>query len=93
MLNRPNNRGGKGANGKEKKVPNKPFSRIPDEVYVDPKFASNEYVPNDYSQRAHEDLIVTKGKAFTKEKNKKKRGSYRGGLIDISEKKGIKFEY
>ncbi|GJC89653.1 lisH domain-containing protein C1711.05 [Colletotrichum liriopes] len=81
------------ANGKEKKVPNKPFSRIPDEVYVNPKFASNEYVPNDYSQRAHEDLIVTKGKGFTKEKNKKKRGSYRGGLIDISEKKGIKFEF
>jgi hypothetical protein len=45
-----------------------------------------------YSQRAHEDLIVTKGKGFTKEKNKKKRGSYRGGAIDISDKKGIYFD-
>lgn len=26
--------------------------------------------------------MVTQGKGFTKEKNKKKRGSYRGGLID-----------
>ncbi|KAF4910805.1 hypothetical protein CGCVW01_v011555 [Colletotrichum viniferum] len=85
-----NNRG-KNANGK--KVPNKPFSRIPDVVHIDPRFASNEYVPNDYSNRAHEDLIVTKGKGFTKEKNKKKRGSYRGGMIDITSKKGVKFDF
>ena len=36
----------------------------------------------DWGARANEDLIVTRGKAFTKEKNKKKRGSYRGGTID-----------
>ncbi|WFC98837.1 jun-like transcription factor [Malassezia yamatoensis] len=36
----------------------------------------------DYGARANADLIVTRGKAFTKEKNKKKRGSYRGGEID-----------
>lgn len=46
----------------------------------------------DYSQRAFDDLIVTKGKGFTKEKNKKKKGSFRGGLIDIGEKKGIYFD-
>lgn len=36
----------------------------------------------DWGARANADLIVTRGKAFTKEKNKKKRGSYRGGVID-----------
>ncbi|PCD24376.1 hypothetical protein FGRA07_11209 [Fusarium graminearum] len=79
-------------NGNGKKKQNEPFSRIPKDIKVDPKFASNEYVSIAYSQRAHEDLIVTKGKGFTKEKNKKKRGSYRGGAIDISDKKGIYFD-
>ncbi|MCJ1312173.1 hypothetical protein MMC25_005847 [Agyrium rufum] len=71
---------------------NAPFSRIPKDIHVDPKFASNAYIPNDYSERAHRDLIVTKGKGFTKEKNKKKRGSYRGGVIDVGGSKGFKFE-
>ncbi|KAH9833364.1 SRP40, C-terminal domain [Teratosphaeria destructans] len=78
-------------NVKAMKKENVPFSRIPRDTYVDPKFASNAYVPYDYAQKAHEDLIVTKGKGFTKEKNKKKRGSYRGGAIDLTPK-GIKFE-
>jgi hypothetical protein len=38
---------------------------------------------NDYGQRAHADLIVTRGAGFRKEKNKKKRGSYRGGEITV----------
>ena len=59
---------------------------------VDPKLASNAYVPYDYADRAHKDLSVTKGKDFTKEKNKKKRGAYRGGQIDVQGKKGIKFD-
>ena len=77
------------------KAPNKvniPFSRIPQNIKVEGRFASNAYIPNDYAQKAHEDLIITKGKSFTKEKNKKKRGSYRGGYIDVEGKKGIKFE-
>ncbi|KAF2765188.1 hypothetical protein EJ03DRAFT_331229 [Teratosphaeria nubilosa] len=78
-------------NVKAMKKENVPFSRIPKDTHVDPKFASNAYVPYDYAQKAHEDLIVTKGKGFTKEKNKKKRGSYRGGAIDLTPK-GIKFE-
>lgn len=57
------------------KKSNEPFSRIPKDQYVDPRLTSNKYVPYDYAQKAHEDLIVTKGKGFTKEKNKKKRGS------------------
>jgi len=36
---------------------------------------------------------VTKGKGFTKEKNKKKRGSYRGGVIDVEGSKSIKFDW
>ena len=54
--------------------------------------ASNAYRSYDYADRAHQDLSVTKGKGFTKEKNKKKRGSYRGGAIDVSGGKGVKFE-
>jgi len=44
---------------------------------------SNDYVPYAYAEKAYRDLVVTRGKGFTKEKNKKKRGSYRGGPIDI----------
>ncbi|KAK5173398.1 jun-like transcription factor [Saxophila tyrrhenica] len=51
-----------------------PFSRIPADQKVDPRFSSNNYVPYDYADRAYQDLSVTKGKGFTKEKNKKKRG-------------------
>lgn len=36
----------------------------------------------DWGAKASADLIVTKGKGFTKEKNKKKKGSYSGGMID-----------
>jgi hypothetical protein len=78
-----------------KKLPrktNQPFSRIPKDIKIDERLASNAYVPYDYAEKAHQDLIVTRGKGFTKEKNKKKRGSYRGGHIDIEGKKGIKFE-
>jgi len=75
-----------------KKKINEPFSRIPKDIKVDERLASNAYVPYDYAQKAHEDLIVTRGKGFTKEKNKKKRGSYKGGYIDVEGKKGIKFE-
>jgi hypothetical protein len=38
---------------------------------------------NDYGAKAHQDLIVTRGAGFRKEKNKKKRGSYRGGEITM----------
>ena len=68
-----------------------PFSRIPADQKVDPKFASNQYQSYDYADRAYQDLSVTKGKGFTKEKNKKKKGAYRGGAIDLAPK-GIKFE-
>jgi hypothetical protein len=68
------------------------FSRIPKDQHVDPKFASNAYVSYDYADSAHRALVVTKGKGFTKEKQKKKRGAYKGGYIDTVGVKGIKFD-
>lgn len=69
-----------------------PFQRVPNDTKVDARLASNAYVSHEYGDRAHQDLSVTRGKGFTKEKNKKKRGSYRGGAIDVRGGKGIKFE-
>ncbi|KAL9118026.1 MAG: hypothetical protein Q9187_005431 [Circinaria calcarea] len=63
------------AKPKAAKKNNTPFSRIPQDVKIDEKLASNAYVPYDYAEKAHQDLIVTKGKNFTKEKNKKKKGA------------------
>ena len=69
------------------------FSRIPNDIKVDSKFSSNDYIPYDYADRAYRDLSVTKGKGFTKEKNKKKKGqAFKGGAIDISGGRAVKFE-
>lgn len=70
---------------------NSPFQRVPKDTPIDERF-SNKYKSYDYADQAHYDLSVTRGKGFTKEKNKKKRGSYRGGPIDIGGGRGIKFE-
>jgi len=55
--------------------------------------ASNDYNAGElnYGARAHRDLIVTRGEGFRKEKQKKKRGAYRGGVIDF-ESRSHKFE-
>ncbi|KAI9865762.1 MAG: hypothetical protein M1824_000022 [Vezdaea acicularis] len=74
------------------KAQNTAFSRIPSTTAINPKLSSNAYVPYDYAERAYQDLSITRGKGFTKEKNKKKRGSYRGGAIDVNGRKGIKFD-
>lgn len=87
-----NNRGKNGPKPEKKQDANAPFSRISKEIKVDPRLASNAFVPHEYGLKAHEDLIVTRGKGFTKEKNKKKRGSYRGGRIDADVRNGIKFD-
>src|SRR3569833_924173 len=85
-----NNRGKIG--GAPTKQPNEPFSRIRKDIQVDPRLSSNAFNAHDWGRKAHEDLIVTKGKGFTKEKNKKKKGSYRGGFIDTSARNGIRVE-
>lgn len=45
----------------------------------DAKHGSHEL---QYGYQANQALGVTRGKQFTKSKNKMKRGSYRGGQID-----------
>ncbi|KAI0009155.1 SRP40, C-terminal domain-containing protein [Xylariaceae sp. FL0662B] len=85
-----NNRAKNGS--KTTRTQNEPFSRIRKDVMVDPKLSSNAYVSHGYGEKAHQDLIVTKGKGFTKEKNKKKRGSYKGGPLDIHQSRSIKFD-
>lgn len=44
-----------------------------------------------WGEKANHDLKHTRGKSFRHEKTKKKRGSYRGGTIDMSVN-SIKFE-
>ena len=69
------------------------FSRINPNTQIHPGVASNEYNAgeNNYGAKAHKDLIVTRGDGFRKEKQKKKRGSYRGGVIDF-ETRSFKFD-
>jgi len=71
-----NNRGKK--NGEGRREPPKPFSRIKEDLVVDPRLACNAFASHEWGQKAHEDLIITRRKGFTKEKNKnkKKKGSY-----------------
>ncbi|OZJ02337.1 hypothetical protein BZG36_04592 [Bifiguratus adelaidae] len=86
---------------KEKKVKkaNEPFKRVrPEEVtFHDYRLRDNTYAAkggadeNSYGYKANQDLIITRGKGFRAEKNKKKRGSYRGGQITF-ESHSIKFE-
>ncbi|KAJ2079045.1 jun-like transcription factor [Coemansia sp. RSA 988] len=80
-----------GRRGKANKAPATPFCRIrpEDVVYADERLKDNTYISKgettgDFGYKAHKDLIVTRGKAFTKEKNKKKRGSYSGGRITMT---------
>lgn len=63
----------------------KRFSRIKTDIEVHPGVASNAYNAGEsnYGAKAHKDLIVTRGDGFRKEKQKKKRGSYKGGEIDF----------
>lgn len=44
-----------------------------------------------WGERAAQDLKFTRGKSFRHEKTKKKRGSYKGGQIDIGVN-SIKFD-
>ncbi|KAI6045579.1 SRP40, C-terminal domain-containing protein [Pisolithus marmoratus] len=68
----------------------KPQNVEPD-LLVDNGYEAKARPMNDYGERAHRDLIVTRGSGFRKEKNKKKRGSYRGGEITL-ENHSIKFD-
>ncbi|CAN6454879.1 unnamed protein product [Victoria cruziana] len=75
------------------------FRRVnPDEVtFADERLQDNSYwaksgAESGYGAKAQEVLGQVRGKDFRHEKTKKKRGSYRGGLIDL-QTHSIKFSY
>ncbi|KFK27257.1 hypothetical protein AALP_AA8G358400 [Arabis alpina] len=92
-----NKKSGKGlSNSKE---PKKPFQRVnADEVvFTDDRLKDNSYWAKDgadsgYGAKAQEVLGQVRGRDFRHEKTKKKRGSYRGGEIDL-QSHSVKFEY
>jgi len=76
--------------GKASRKTNTSFQRVKADVvkYHDEKLKDNSFESrgtkaDDYGAQASRDLIVTRGDGFRKEKNKKKRGSYRGGEITL----------
>ena len=73
-------------NGVQSKPKNAPCRRVVSEEIEIPHEAlrDNSYKSFDtWGAKASQDLIVTKGKGFRSEKTKKKRGSYRGGSINV----------
>jgi hypothetical protein len=68
------------------------FRRVPVDQRVDERFAAADFAGGEYAERALQDLAPTKGRKFTREKGKKKRGSYRGGAIDAFGVNSIRFE-
>jgi len=79
------------------KLQKTPFQRIKadavefaHEGLKDNRFKAKGGTFGDYGERANQDLIVTKGAGFRKEKMKKKRGSYAGGEITM-QSHSIKF--
>ncbi|XP_009359956.2 suppressor protein SRP40 [Pyrus x bretschneideri] len=75
------------------------FQRVKaDEVeFVDEKLRDNSYWAKDgaeigYGAKAQEILGQVRGRDFRHEKTKKKRGTYRGGLIDL-QSHSVKFNY
>ena len=81
------------SNQKTPKI-NTPFRRVQSEnVHIkNPALRDNSYNSFDtWGNKASKDLIVTQGKSFRHEKTKKKRGSYRGGQINVGVN-SIKFD-
>jgi hypothetical protein len=77
---------------------NTPFQRIDPNLKLSlmPEMQDNSFDADaqgrgtSWGQKAHEDLIVTRGKGFRHEKTKKKRGTYRGGQLTM-EVRSVKF--
>ncbi|XP_050372186.1 uncharacterized protein LOC126790096 [Argentina anserina] len=79
--------------------PKKAFQRVKldDVVFTDEKLKDNSYWAKDgaeigYGAKAQEILGQVKGRDFRHEKTKKKRGTYRGGQIDL-QSHSVKFNY
>jgi len=82
----------------KQRVHNMPFRRVKAEEFElqsdfgDNSFEAKSGARNDWGAKANQVLSTVRGKNFRHEKTKKKRGTYRGGKIDISAVKSIKFE-
>lgn len=63
-----------------------PFKRIREEqvTFQDDKLRDNTFFSkaDSYGVKAHNDLVVTRGKGFRKEKTKKKRQNHHGGTLN-----------
>ncbi|XP_057293440.1 nucleolar and coiled-body phosphoprotein 1-like [Hydractinia symbiolongicarpus] len=76
---------------------NVPFRRVKaEEIFVPAQLRNNSFEAKrgssgDWGEKANRDLKFTQGKSFRHEKTKKKRGSYKGGIINTSVN-SIKFE-
>ncbi|ORZ03004.1 SRP40, C-terminal domain-domain-containing protein, partial [Syncephalastrum racemosum] len=89
---------GNGTNTRDRKT-GTPFRRVKEEEveFADDRLRDNTYIAKggsdetSYGYKAHVDLIKTRGDKFRAEKNKKKRGAYRGGQISL-ESHSIKFD-
>lgn len=71
--------------------------KVQEVEFADPRLQNNSYWAKDgaemgYGAKAQEVLGQVRGKDFRHEKTKKKRGSYKGGLIDL-QAHSIKFSY
>jgi nucleolin len=83
----PNFNGSDTSSGR-KKTPNQPFRRIdPHAVALaDDRLKDNSFWAkgNDsWGAKANDDLVIVKGRDFKHAKTKKKRGSYKGGMLDL----------
>lgn len=77
----------------------KPFQRVNVEevVFTDKRLEDNSYwaksgADTGYGAKAQEILGQVRGKDFRHEKTKKKRGTYRGGQVDL-QSHSVKFQY
>jgi len=79
---------------KMEKGGNTPFQRVKPELsdFLDKRmFASQRNANSEWAGKADATLKQVKGKGFRHEKTKKKRGTYRGGALEMGVK-SIKFE-
>jgi len=70
------------------KSPGVPFRRVKEEdvEFEDDRLRNNSYwgkKGDEYGRAANKDLVIVKGKDFRHAKTKKKKGTYRGGAIDL----------
>ncbi|TPX39773.1 hypothetical protein SeMB42_g04769 [Synchytrium endobioticum] len=74
-----------------------PFQRVKAEevTFLDERVKDNSVFTkvDEYGMQAWQELSVTRGKGFRAEKQKKKKGSYRGGTINTSISSSVKFKY